>query len=278
MQGASFGESGEDLIFEVDSEDKEGEAEVAGIGLGLEEDGFQEEASSSQLPRGAVALVEGESEGAAGFTDAVCSEPAGREVSIDGGAVTGLGREGGSVSGFLAPRSRDILDAVQGRLELKWCAWPGDWDSFVKGVRSEGNKSEVAVIDEYPEEFKSRAIEKAGRLAQWQENRLMSLLAKMEGLTIAEKLDPKTGEVSADNPVRYQATKFLLERTLGKAPESGSPLTQTGQELQDVVERREYLRRILTNRGEAIEESGTIERRPVDPGQDSGAEPGSDSL
>ena len=145
-------------------------------------------------------------------------------------------------------------------------------------MRSEGNKSEVAVLDQYPEEFKSRALEKAGRLAQWQENRLMSLLSKMEGLTIAEKVDPKTGEVSAANPVPYQATKFLLERTLGKAPESGSPLTQTGQELQDVVERREYLRRILTNRGEAIEESGTIERRPVDSGHDSGAEPGSDSL
>ena len=182
------------------------------------------------------------------------------------------------MSGFLAPRSKDILEAVQGRLELKWCAWPGEWDSFVAAVRSEGNKSEVEVLDKYPEEFKSRALEKAGRLAQWQENRLMSLLAKMEGLTIAEKLDPKTGEVSADNPVRYQATKFLLERTLGKAPESGSPLTQTGQELQDVVERREYLRRILTNRGEAIEESGTIERRPVDSGQNSAGEPGSDPV
>ena len=182
------------------------------------------------------------------------------------------------MSGFLVPRSSDILDVAQGRLELKWCAWPGDWDSFVKGVRSEGTKSEVAVIDQFPEEFKSRAIEKAGRLAQWQENRLMSLLSKMEDLPIAEKVDPKTGEVSADNPVRYQATKFLLERTLGKTPEGGSPLTQTGQELQDVVERREYLRRILTNRGEAIEESGTIERRPVDQDDNRGPEPGSDSV
>ena len=278
MQGSSLGESGEDLVFEVDSEDEEGKASVAGTGIGLEEDGFQEEVAASQLSRGGVSLGEGEPEGVAGFADAVCSEPSGREVSIDGGAVTWLDREGGRVSGFLAPRSRDILDAVQGRLELKWCAWPGDWDSFVSAVRSEGNKSEVSVIDEYPEEFKSRAIEKAGRLAQWQENRLMSLLAKMEGLTIAEKLDPKTGEVSADNPVRYQATKFLLERTLGKAPEGGSPLTQTGQELQDVVERREYLRRILTNRGEAIEESGTIERRPADSGHDSVREPGSDPV
>jgi len=182
------------------------------------------------------------------------------------------------MSGFLAPRSRDILEAVQGRLELKWCAWPGEWESFVNSVRSEGTESEVAVLDQYPEEFKSRALEKAGRLAQWQENRLMSLLSKMEDLTIADKQDPKTGEVSADNPVRYQATKFLLERTLGRTPESGSPLTQTGQELQDVVERREYLRRILTSRGEAIEETGTIERRPVDSGHDSGAEPGSDSV
>ena len=278
MQSASPGEPAEDLVFEVDSEDEEGEAEVAGVGIGLEKDGLQEEVAASQLSRGAAALVEGEPEGVEGFADEVCPEPAGREVPGDGSAVTELAGEGGSVSGFLAPRSKDILEAVQGRLELKWCAWPGEWESFVSAVRSDGNKSEVAVLDQYPEEFKSRALEKAGRLAQWQENRLMSLLSKMEGLTIAEKVDPKTGEVSADNPVRYQATKFLLERTLGKAPESGSPLTQTGQELQDVVERREYLRRILTNRGEAIEESGTIERRPVDSGQDSGAEPGSDSL
>lgn len=263
MQGAPPGEPGEDLVFEVDSEDEEGEAEVAGIGIGLEKDGIQEEASSPQLPRGGAALVGWESEGAAGFTDAVCSEPSGREVPGDGGSITELVGEGRSVSGFLAPRSKDILNAVQGRLELKWCAWPGEWDSFVKSVRSDGSKSEVAVLDQYPEEFKSRALEKAGRLSQWQENRLMSLLAKMEDLTIADKQDPKTGEVSADNPVRYQATKFLLERTLGKVPESGSPLTQTGQELQDVVERREELRRILTNRGDQIEETIRIERRPV---------------
>jgi len=94
VQGAPPGEPGEDLVFEVDSEDEEGKAEVAGIGIGLEEDGIQEEASSSQLPRGGVALVDGESEGAAGFTDAVCSEPSGREVPGDGGSITELVGEG----------------------------------------------------------------------------------------------------------------------------------------------------------------------------------------
>ena len=94
MQSASPGEPAEALVFEVDSEDEEGEAEVAGVGIGLEKDGLQEEVAASQLSRGAAALVEGESEGAAGFTDAVCPEPAGREVPGDGGAVTWLDRKG----------------------------------------------------------------------------------------------------------------------------------------------------------------------------------------
>ena len=145
------------------------------------------------------------------------------------------------MSGSLVPSSRDILDAAQGRLELRWCGWPGDWESFVESVKSEGRSSELQVLERYPEEFKSRAIEKASRLAQWQENSLMGLLSQMAALTKAMKADPKTGEEMADNPVRYQATKFLLERTLGKTPESSAAVTQTGEELQNVVERREYL-------------------------------------
>lgn len=145
----------------------------------------------------------------------------------------------------------------------------------MESVKSEGRSSELQVLERYPEEFKSRAIEKASRLAQWQENSLMGLLSQMAALTKAMKADPKTGEEMADNPVRYQATKFLLERTLGKTPESSAAVTQTGEELQNVVERREYLRRVLTERGDAIEESGTVERRPVGEESTGGGEPGS---
>jgi len=148
----------------------------------------------------------------------------------------------------------------------------------VDSVKSEGRSSELQVLERYPDEFKSRAIEKASRLSQWQENSLMGLLSQMAALTKAMKMDPKTGEEMADNPVRYQATKFLLERTLGKTPESSSMVTQTGEELQNVVERREWLRRVLTERGEAIEESGTVERRPVGKEPTGGIEPGSGDL
>lgn len=57
MQGSPVGEPAEDLVFEVDSEDEESEAEVTGVGIGLEEDGIQEEAPASQLSWGGVALV-----------------------------------------------------------------------------------------------------------------------------------------------------------------------------------------------------------------------------
>lgn len=182
------------------------------------------------------------------------------------------------MSGFLAPRSGDILDNVQGNLELKWCAWPGDWETFVVAVNKDGTPMEKKVIAQFPEEFRSRAIEKASRLSNWQENRLYSLLQKMEELTQAEKVDPKTGETSADNPVRYQATKFLLERTLGKTPETSVAMSATGQELNNKVERREYLRRILDERGTAIEEQGTVEIRPADPEEIGKGQPGSDPV
>ena len=182
------------------------------------------------------------------------------------------------MSGFLAPRSGDILDNAQGNLELKWCAWPGDWESFLVAVEKSGSEMEKRVLAQFPEEFKNKAIEKASRLSNWQENRLYSLMQKMEELTQAEKVDPKTGEVSADNPVRYQATKFLVERTLGKTPESSVAVSATGQELSNKVERREYLRRILDERGTAIEEQGTIEIRPADPRETDGKQPGSDPV
>lgn len=179
------------------------------------------------------------------------------------------------MSGSLIPSSRNILDAAQGRLELRWCGWPGDWSSFVDSVKSEGSSSELQVLERFPDEFKSRAIEKASRLSQWQENSLMGLLSQMAELTKAMRVDQKTGEETADNPVRYQATKFLLERTLGKTPESSSVVSHTGEVLKDVVERREELRRILTEKGDQIEETVRVERRSVGEGPSVGGEPGS---
>ena len=106
----------------------------------------------------------------------------------------------------------------------------------------------------------------------------MGLLSQMAELTKAMRVDQKTGEETADNPVRYQATKFLLERTLGKTPESSSVVSHTGEVLKDVVERREELRRILTEKGDQIEETVRVERRPVGEGPTGGVEPGSGDL
>ena len=140
----------------------------------------------------------------------------------------------------------DRLAVTQRRLELKWCAWPGDWQSFVEKLKADGDEFELLVLDRWPQEFQTRANERAARVATWQENTLIELLGKMHALTEATKTN-KEGERIPDNGIRFNATKFLLERTLGEAPKSTKPDTKTGDALNRMVERREELRAILAD-------------------------------
>ena len=140
----------------------------------------------------------------------------------------------------------DRLAVTQRRLELKWCSWPGDWPSFVKKVKLDGDEYELMVLDRWPQEFQTRANQRAARVATWQENTLIELLGKMHSLTEATKTN-KEGDQVPDNGIRFNATKFLLERTLGEVPKSGKPDTKTGDALNRMVERREELRRILAD-------------------------------
>ena len=127
------------------------------------------------------------------------------------------------MSGFLAPRSGDILDNVQGNLELKWCAWPGDWETFVVAVNKDGTPMEKKVIAQFPEEFRSRAIEKASRLSNWQDNRLYSLLQKMAKVSRLRRLTKYGVTANGDLDGRPWQLKFSRWSGLFALPETVTP-------------------------------------------------------
>lgn len=172
----------------------------------------------------------------------------------------GVGSQGGISGSYpaLVPKGGATLRA-QKRLELLWCSFPGDWEQFLETVRERDNPDELRVLELYPAEFRLAAVERATRVVTHLENQLPELLAKMGQLTEATKVTTN-GDTIPDNATRLKATQYLIDRAMGAVTERKGPAGETGDGIQNVLERREEIRRILNKDGTGTETRTVTER------------------
>lgn len=148
---------------------------------------------------------------------------------------------------------------AQTRLELQYCSWPGEWDDFCAAVRERGDALEIRVLEEYPAEFRSAALDRAQRVVALLENQLPSLLGRMLDLTEATK--PHKDGAVPDNAVRMKATQYLIDRAMGSVTEHRSADTNVGDGARTLLEKKEEILRKLNADGSGTETRTVTERR-----------------
>jgi len=141
--------------------------------------------------------------------------------------------------------NRDLHMVTQKRLEVRWATWPDSWATFVETIRAEGSEAEISVINRWPDEFKVAALQRAEKIATWQENRVFEYLQKIDDLTEATKLCQKTGIEVADNITRLTALKYLVDRAMGIAKAPNDPTTPAGESLSANLDEKLRLQRTL---------------------------------
>lgn len=160
--------------------------------------------------------------------------------------------------------NKDAVSTAAEHLEMRWLKYEGNWEEFVHETEERNNEYELEVLRLWPDEFRAAAEAQVQKIAQWEENRLVGLLENMHELATNAEKPTQRGGLVADNGTRFGATKFLIERVLGRAPEADKPKGNLARALDDRLQRRAELKGMLESRGLKITETTVTREVEVD--------------